>query len=44
MCRYVTQPGLLIALLEYLTVLLEYFDLFNHNNYQDSILDNRGYG
>ena len=27
MCRYNTQPGLLTALLEYLTVLLEYLDL-----------------
>ena len=26
MCRYVTQPGLLTALLDYLTVLLEYLD------------------
>ena len=26
MCRYVTQPGLLTALLEWLTVLLEYLD------------------
>ena len=28
MCRYVTQPSLLTALLKYLTVLLEYLDLF----------------
>ena len=47
MCRYMTQPGLLTALLEYLTVLLEYLDRFNLNlfkNYPDSILNNRGYG
>ena len=44
MCRYVTQPRLLTALLEWLTVLLEYLDLFNLNNQSDSFPDNRGYG
>ena len=44
MCRYVAQSGLLTALLEWLTVLLEYLDLFNLNNYSDSIPYNRGYG
>ena len=29
MCRYVTQSGLLTALLENLTVLLDYLNLFN---------------
>ena len=39
-----TQPGLLTALLKYLTVLLEYLDLFNLDNYPDYIPDNPGYG
>ena len=31
MCRYATQSDLLIALLKYSTVILEYIDLFNLN-------------
>ena len=42
MCRYVTQPGLLTALLEYLTVLVEYLNLFQ--TLPDFIPDNQGYG
>ena len=44
MCRYVTQPGLLTTLLEYLTVQLEYLDLILAKNYPDFIPKNQGYG
>ena len=43
--KHVTQPGLLTALLKYLTVLLKYLDLLKLNLFKNySNLDDQGYG